>query len=229
MNNPILAGTRLDSTKLDTSGFDQTKSEFNKEEEQRATPFTRSAYGHFITKSDFSQETKSAYFKPAMIITHHRLSISRKNDDKKQGSYMPEIKQRPKPPAVLRKKYEKYPDQMPPPDDYFRLLFDHNRKPFVYENFEGTDDYYTDEMIQTRILNMGFRDPEYYATKVDVHKPTEIPTEDEIKKEYTFKMPVQISAMENENTLLAHVLGSTNNNIKHIEVIFLLSIIIFLE
>ncbi len=130
---------------------------------------------------------------------------------------MPQITQKPKVPQVLQRKYEKFPEGLPPKEDYFRLLFDKDRKPFEYENFEGTDDFYTDDMIKTRILNMGFRDPEYYATRTEF-ETKEVLEEQEIKKEYAFKLPVQVSTMENDNTLVAHVLGGTHNNIKHIEV-----------
>lgn len=152
-----------------------------------------------------------------MLMTQHRLSIGRKNEDKKKDSYMPVIKNQRKPPGFSQKGHNRRPMTVPAKDDYFHLLFDENRKPFLYENYDGVDEYYTDDMIKGRILKMGFRDPEYYATRQEFENK-EVPDEDKIRQDYTFKFPVQVSSMENENTLVAHVLGGTYNNIKHIEV-----------
>lgn len=102
-------------------------------------------------------------------------------------------------------------------DDYFKLLFDENRKPFKVEDYEGAEEYYTPNQIMKRIHEHGFRDPEYYGTRSEFIE-MRVKEEKEIRDEYRFKMPVLISSMENENTLVAHVLGGTLNNIKFIEV-----------
>jgi len=104
-----------------------------------------------------------------------------------------------------------------PQDDYFKLLFDENRKPFTVEDYDGVDEYYTDEHIMNRIYAHGFRDRAYYETKPEFIDDLKIMDEQSIKDEYRFKIPVLVSTMENNNTLAAHVLGGTWNNIKLIE------------
>ncbi len=107
-------------------------------------------------------------------------------------------------------------------DDYFKLLFDENRKAFKVEDVAGVDEYYTNDMIMTRIYNQGFRDANYYARRLH-HSEMQVKDEKSIRDEYQFKIPPVVSEMENSNTLAAHVLGGTNNNIKYVEVIFIRS------
>ena len=104
-----------------------------------------------------------------------------------------------------------------PQDDYFKLLFDENRKTFSVEECEGVDEHYTDEVIMKRIHNMGFRDSGYYGTRVQRTEMV-VPDEKTIRDDYKFKMPAVISELENENTLAAHVLGGTQNNIGFVQV-----------
>ena len=102
-------------------------------------------------------------------------------------------------------------------DDYFKLLFDENRKVFRVEECEGVDEYYTDDMIMTRIYNQGFRVPEYYSTRLQ-HTEMQVLDEKSIRDEYRFKVPPLVSTLENTNTLAAHLLGGAWNDTKFIEV-----------
>lgn len=104
-----------------------------------------------------------------------------------------------------------------PQNDYFKLLFDENRKPFKVEDYSGVDEFYTPDMIMKNIYDQGFRDPQYYGTRIE-HRSMEVPSERSIQDEYRFKMPVSIASMENHNTLATHVLGGTQNNINFVEV-----------
>ena len=106
-----------------------------------------------------------------------------------------------------------------PQEDYFKLLFDENRKVFKVEDCEGVDEYYTNEMIMNRIYNQGFRDAEYYGTRTH-HVEMDVMDEKTIREDYRFKVQPVVSQMENEHTLAAHVLGGTWNNIKYVEVAF---------
>jgi len=63
---------------------------------------------------------------------------------------------------------------------------------------------------------MGFRDPEYYATRT-FFPNVDVQDEQTIREDYKFKLPPVVSSMENERTLISHVLGGTKNNIGHVE------------
>jgi hypothetical protein len=158
---------------------------------------------------------------PNLSVHLHRLSIGRKSENKRE-SVMPEIKKSfsSKPPTSYSKGRKTKGSQPPSlaPDDYFNLLYDPSRGRFQHEEFEGTYEHYSDDVIKSRIIGMGFRDPEYFGrrtgfTNQDVHD------ENTIREEYEFKLPVVVSTLENEATLVSHMLGGTYNNIKHIEVI----------
>lgn len=103
------------------------------------------------------------------------------------------------------------------PGDYFDLLRDENRKPFKGNDYDEVDEYYTDEMVMSRIYNQGFRDSAYYSKAVNFEK-LKIPEEKVIKEKYMLKIPSRIDEMENEKTIIAHVLGGTINNISYVEV-----------
>lgn len=156
---------------------------------------------------------------PNLSVHLHRLSIGRKTESKREFM-MPDIRKSSSKPPTSYSKGRKSKGSQPPslaPNDYFNLLFDPSRTRFHHEDFEGTYDYYSDDVIKSRIINMGFRDPEYFGrrtgfTNIDVHD------EQTIREEYDFKLPVVVSTLENEATIMTHVLGGTNNNIKHIEV-----------
>lgn len=125
---------------------------------------------------------------------------------------------------LLRSKTRDVLHTVSPQEDYFKLLFDENRKTFKVEDYEGVDEFYTDDMIKRRILSQGFRDPEYFATRNEF-TDMQVPDETTIREEYRLKIPAVISTMENNNTLATHVLGGTLNNISFVEVnIFYLEI-----
>jgi hypothetical protein len=69
----------------------------------------------------------------------------------------------------------------------------------------------------SRIYNQGFRDSAYYSKAVNFEK-LKIPEEKVIKEKYMLKIPSRIAEMENEKTIIAHVLGGTTNNISYVEV-----------
>mmetsp|Transcript_6866 Transcript_6866/g.6155 ORF Transcript_6866/g.6155 Transcript_6866/m.6155 type:complete len:139 (+) Transcript_6866:499-915(+) len=108
------------------------------------------------------------------------------------------------------------PDYLPPPDDYFSLLYDTKRRPFDYTDYEGTIEFYSDDDIRNKIHQMGFRDPNYYSRRAPFPH-IEIPEEEKIREKYAFKMPNPIKPMDNEKTLVTHTLGGSRNNIKHVE------------
>jgi len=101
-------------------------------------------------------------------------------------------------------------------EDYFKLLVDKNRKTFKVEDCEGVDQYYTDEMIMSRIHKHGFRDSQYYGTKTS-HTEMTVPDEATIRQDYRFKIPPVVSVMENTSTLATHVLGGAINNVGFVE------------
>lgn len=101
--------------------------------------------------------------------------------------------------------------------NYFKLLFDKNRKRFNVQECEGVDEYYTDEMIMERIHKMGFRDQDYYSTRI-TFDTLQAPDEKSIKEDHMLKISPWIAKMENEKTQVTHVLGGGKNNIIYIEV-----------
>jgi len=171
--------------------------------------------------------------RPHMSHNHHKLSMGTSRSISKPSTAsaaLPQVKQ---PKRLVsqstlnnyslqlleskREKIIKKSQKTTPQDDYFKLLFDENRKPFTVEDYEGVDEYYTNDQIMNRIYAHGFRDRAYYETKPEFIEDLPIMDEQSIKDEYRFKIPVLLSTMENTNTLAAHVLGGTWNNIKLIE------------
>jgi hypothetical protein len=165
-----------------------------------------------LGKTDSTREISKSMgnLKPMMTMTLHKLSLQSKpgNSIKTKEAFQK------KKPAPLPKNY--VPRELAP-DDYFQLLFDEKRKRFTNEDFEGTYDF-TQDQVMSRIYNMGFRDPQYFGTRLPF-PPLEVPDEQTIREKYQFKLPVVVSTMENQRTLAAHVLGGAHDDVKYIEVI----------
>jgi len=103
--------------------------------------------------------------------------------------------------------------------DYFQLLFDKSRKGFNVREFEGTDPYYTNEMVMSRIYNQGFRHPDYYA-KANRFKEMRAPDEKAIKSNYMLKIAPCVQSLENSRTEATYLLGGGANNASFIEVMW---------
>jgi hypothetical protein len=223
LNSPTSsAGIRFESTKHDTniSIVELTKSDppLASADIRFAQTTKAATSGTFFNRTDGGPNGRGGgFFKPSMSITYHKLSLGRSNELGRQEGYMPNIHSKPKPkPPTGNRARGKRPDSLPGPDDYFHLLYDAKRKPFVCEDYDGTYEHFSDEQIKSRIYNMGFRDPEYYGTRFE-SPPVNVLEEKNIREEFQFRSPVVISALENENTLAAHLLGGASNDIKHIE------------
>jgi len=196
-----------------------------------------SAYTASPTRASttYGNKPETPNYKPHMNYSFHKLSLgvsSTKNShvNQKKGSHLlPNVrspmKTMPPTSSALYSNRHFTPQlermatktaNISPQEDYFKLLFDENRKVFKVEDCEGVDEYYTNEMIMTRIHNQGFRDAEYYGTRIQ-HVDMEVMDEKTIRDDYRFKIQPMVSTMENENTLAAHVLGGTWNNIKYVE------------
>ena len=68
---------------------------------------------------------------PHLMISYHKLSLGRKVEGKK-GPNSPEKDRRMATAPVGGKRRSIRAEMIPPPDDYFHLLFDDKRKPFDY-------------------------------------------------------------------------------------------------
>lgn len=177
------------------------------------------------TTHGFKPETPN--YKPHMNSTFHKLSLSStKNSTRKPfAGLLPNLRtpQLRSQQTFSQQHFEPQLQRMATKsagltaqDDYFKLLFDENRKVFRVEECEGVDEYYTDDMIMTRIYNQGFRVPEYYSTRLQ-HTEMQVLDEKSIRDEYRFKVPPLVSTLENTNTLAAHLLGGAWNDTKFIE------------
>lgn len=100
--------------------------------------------------------------------------------------------------------------------DYFQLLFDKSRKGFNVSEFEGTDEYYTKDMVMSRIYDQGFRHPDYYA-KANRFKEMRAPDEYTIKSGYALKIAPWVNPLENVKTEATYLLGGGANNANYIE------------
>ena len=184
----------------------------------------------------WGQKPETPNYKPHMNYSFHKLSLGVSSvkqgtsNNKKTSNLLPSMRSPMKtmPPTSgtlysnrhFAPKLERMATKtanLSPQEDYFKLLFDENRKVFKVEDCEGVDEYYTNEMIMTRIYNQGFRDAEYYGTRTQ-HQEMEVWDEQTIRDDYRFKIQPVVSGLENENTLAAHVLGGTWNNMKYVEV-----------
>jgi len=184
----------------------------------------------------YGPKPETPNYKPHMNYSFHKLSLgvssakTNNTNNKKTSNLLPTMRSpmRTMPQTTstlysnrhLAPKLERMATRtanLSPQEDYFKLLFDENRKVFKVEDCEGVDEYYTNEMIMTRIYNQGFRDAEYYGTRTQ-HQDMEVWDEQTIRDDYRFKIQPVVSSLENENTLAAHVLGGTWNNMKYVEV-----------
>lgn len=220
---------------------DQKDVEYRKDMITTMTKFGMSPLGSANTNSPtrasttYGQKPETPNYKPHMNYSFHKLSLgvsSVKNangNNKKISNLLPNVrspmKTMPQTTSALYSSRHLKPRlermatktaNLSPQEDYFKLLFDENRKVFKVEDCEGVDEYYTNEMIMTRIHNQGFRDAEYYGTRTQ-HQDMEVWDEQTIRDDYRFKIQPVVSSLENENTLAAHVLGGTWNNMKYVE------------
>jgi len=175
----------------------------------------------------------SDIYQPFMSYTFHRISLGspKETPRKFQSSLLPNVKppRIPQPPSrntlfnysehhthLQRSKTKECLGAVTAQEDYFKLLVDENRGTFKVEDYEGADEFYTDDEIRTRIYNQGFRDPAYFSKRLEF-VDMRVPNEQSIRDEYRFKMPAIISTMENNNTLATHVLGGAVNNVTFVE------------
>ena len=217
--SPIATGTHFaNDTYSLASGFNKTTA-LNLEKVKLRTDSNKTPMFHqdsqevlSLGKTDSTREISKSMgnLKPIMTMTLHKLSLHTKAGSLAKTKDHHHKKKL----APLPKNY--VPRELAP-DDYFQLLFDENRKRFTNEDFEGTYDF-TQEQVMSRIYNMGFRDPQYFGTRL-AFPLKEAPDEQTIREKYQFRLPVIVSEMESQKTLAAHVLGGAHDDVKYIEVV----------
>jgi len=104
--------------------------------------------GSFFGKTLETKEDDSANNSKHLLVSYHKLSLGRKVEQNKKDGYSPDGKRTGRstaPVGITNKRKAIKPANIPPPEDYFHLLYDEKRKKFDYEEFDGTYEHYSDK------------------------------------------------------------------------------------